>query len=291
DDNVMAKCFPQFKHNYNQVSREVMYNWFNKHLKLGQPEPVAEKPFTPVPPPELSVFDEQHPKPKDAVGSEELRKRLAEASDKQIDALLPKDAEGLKEFRRVIGTALRVMIHDKLPKAEDVEAQVTEKEDRDGVRVQKLLLGRKGQGEQVPAVLLTPAEHNGTVVVWVHPAGKSSLMREGKVVPAAQQILDKKAAILAVDVLLTGEFQGAKMPPVNQQFAGFTFGYNRPLPANRVHDILTAVAYARGTEKAKAVDLVGWEKAGPWVLLARGLCGDAVARTAADVDQFRFDKV
>jgi dienelactone hydrolase len=291
EDNVMAKCFPQFKHNYNQVSREVMYNWFNKHLKLGQPEPVAEKPFTPVPPPELSVFDEQHPKPKDAVGAEELRKRLAEASDKQIDALLPKDAEGLKEFRRVIGTALRVMIHDKLPKAEDVEAQVTEREDRDGVRVQKLLLGRKGQGEQVPAVLLTPAEHNGTVVVWVHPAGKSSLMREGRVVPAAQQILGKKAAILAVDVLLTGEFQGAKVPPVNQQFAGFTFGYNRPLLANRVHDILTAVAYARGTEKAKAVDLVGWEKAGPWVLLARGLCGDAVVRTAADVDQFRFDKV
>ena len=37
--------------------------------------------------------------------------------------------------------------------------------------------------------------------------------------------------------------------------------------------------------------LVGFEKAGPWVLLARGLCGDAVARTAADFDGFRFEKV
>src|SRR5919108_699085 len=45
EDRVMARAFPQFKHNYNQVSREVMYNWFNKHLRLGQPEPVVEKPF------------------------------------------------------------------------------------------------------------------------------------------------------------------------------------------------------------------------------------------------------
>jgi hypothetical protein len=39
------------------------------------------------------------------------------------------------------------------------------------------------------------------------------------------------------------------------------------------------------------VDLVGIGKAGSWVLLARSLCGDAVQRTAADMDQFRFEKV
>ena len=80
-------------------------------------------------------------------------------------------------------------------------------------------------------------------------------------------------------------------PPVNEGYAGYTFGYNRPLLANRVHDILTAVAMAKGHEKTKAVELVGWEKAGPWVLLARGLCGSAVERTAADLNRFRFDKV
>src|SRR5262249_17691280 len=37
--------------------------------------------------------------------------------------------------------------------------------------------------------------------------------------------------------------------------------------------------------------LVGHEDAGPWVLLARGLCGDKVMRTAADMNQFRFEKV
>ena len=64
----------EFDHNYNQVSREMMYNWFNKHLNLGLSEPVVEKPFVPVPPKELSVYDEQHPRPKDAVNAERLRR-------------------------------------------------------------------------------------------------------------------------------------------------------------------------------------------------------------------------
>src|SRR5262249_32280402 len=112
EDKVMAKCFPQFDHNYNQVSREVMYNWFKKHLELGQKEPVQEKPFSPVPPVQLSVFDAEHPRPADAAPVDRLRQSMTETSDKQITALKPKDAAGLQEFRRVFGTALRVLIHD-----------------------------------------------------------------------------------------------------------------------------------------------------------------------------------
>jgi hypothetical protein len=89
----------------------------------------------------------------------------------------------------------------------------------------------------------------------------------------------------------TGELTLDKPMAVNKDYAGFTFGYNRTLLAQRVHDILTALAYAKGHEKTKTVHLVGFEKAGPWVLLARALCGDAVTRTAADCDGFRFDKV
>ncbi len=298
EDKVMAKCFPQFLHNYNQVSREVMYNWFNKHLDLGQPEPVVEKPFVPVSPRygsvnhELSVFDAQHPRPKDATDATGLRRYLTEASDKQIGALLPKDAEQLKEFQRVIGAALRVMINDRLPKPEDVEAkEVGDKEERDGLSWRRYLLSRKGAHEQIPAFGMIGKEFDGTVVVWIHPAGKASLFEGGKLVPAAQEIVNRKAGILAVDVLLTGEFAGAKPPAVSQGYAGFTFGYNRPLLANRVHDILTAVAFAKGHPKAKTVHLLGLENAGPWVVLARALCGEDVARTAADFNRFRFESV
>jgi len=291
EDRVMARCFPQFEHNYNQVSREVMYNWFNRYLHLGQPEPVVEKPFVPVPPKELSVYDAEHPLPQDAVGARGLRKHMTEASDKQIAGLLPHDARGLQEFRRVVGTALRVMIHDRLPGSDEVEVKRLGHEDRDQVRVDKLMLGRKGKGEQVPAVLLTPGGHGGRLVVWIDPAGKASLWQDGKLSAAARQVLGQKAAILAPDVFFTGELRGPHAPAVDHRYAGFTFGYNRPLLANRVHDVLTAVAFARGRKEVTAVDLVGFGKAGPWVCLARALCGDAVARTAADLDRFRFDNV
>lgn len=290
EDKVMAKHFP-FPHNYNQVSRELMYNWFNKHLKLGHNEAITEKPFEPTPVKELSVFDEQHPLPKDAVDADGLRKYQTETSDKQIAALKPRDAEGLKEYRRVIGAALRTMMNDRLPKADDIESKnVGEVTEKDGVRFRRMLLGRKGAGEQVPVVAMAGKEFDGTAVVWIHSAGKSSLWQDGKLTPAAKAILDRKAGIIAPDVFLTGEF-GSKAPPINTGYAGYTFGYNRTVLANRVHDILTVVAATLAEKGTKKVHLLGWEQAGPWVLLARPLCGDAVARTAADYHRFRFDAV
>jgi dienelactone hydrolase len=295
EDRVMAKAHLEFDHNYNQVSREMMYNWFNKHLDLGLKEPVVEKPFVPVPPKELSVYDEQHPRPKDAVGADRLRDYMAETSDKQIKDLMPKDADSLKEFRRVIGTALRVMINDELPKPEELAVkEVGQRVERGDLVWRRYLIGRKGAGEQVPALGIKGKDFDGTVVVWIHPEGHASLFHDGKLVPAAQRILDGKAAIFAPDALLTGEFGDAKMQPVEkgyENYAGYYYGYNRPLLAQRVHDILTAVAVAKQHEKTEKVHLVGFGKAGPWVLLARGLCGDSVARTAADVDGFRFEKV
>jgi dienelactone hydrolase len=370
-DKVMAKCLPQFGHNYNQVSREVMYNFFNKHLGLGHKGPIKEQPFDPLPPKDLSVYDDDHPRPTDALNVERLRQQMAEASDKQILALRPTDAKNLKEFRRVVGTALRVMIHES-PEPPDVLIIRTRRlPEPDGkvVKWDLLSLGRSHTKEgRFPILTLQGKDFNGTVVVWVHPEGKRSLVRDGKLVPAAQRILDAKAAILAPDVFWTGEGQGvvvqvqpdkkkleahklsvgdvrqtveayasqavgdlqfvvskeqaadsvkklgalqlrggdnnvtplrdvadivtADRLPINSSYAGFTFGYNRPLLANRVHDILTAVGYAKERMRdAKTVHLVGFGEAGPWVALARGLCGDAVSRTAVDLNQFRFEKV
>ncbi len=292
EENVMARCFPEFGHNYNQVSREVMYGWMNRHLKLGQKEPIVEKPFKPVPPKELSVFNQEHPLPKDALDVQRLRATMTAASDEQISALKPKDEASLKEYRRVIGTALRVMASGGLPASSEVEeTRAGEKETRGKVTTRRFFLGRKGHGEAVPALGVMPDGFDGTVVVWVHPRGKASLYRDGKLTAEASAILDKKAAILAVDVFGTGELALEKPMAVDKKYAGYTFGYNKPLVAQRVHDILTAVAHAKSHEKTKKVHLAGFDEAGPWVLLARGLCGDAVTRTAADVNGFRFDTI
>jgi dienelactone hydrolase len=300
EDRVLARCFPQFGHNYNQVSREVMYNWFNKHLKLGLAEPVVEKPFKPVPPKELSVYDEAHPRPADSVDAARLRQYMTEQSDKQIAALRPTPPTpplrggvgGVSEYRRIFGAALRAMIHDDFPQADQVEeVEKGQEEGHDGYTSRRLVLSRKGQNERIPAVALWSPEFDGTAVVWVHPRGRASLFQDGKLVAAAKKILDGKSAILAVDVFGTGDLSPDKPFAVDPKYAGFTFGYNRTLLAERVHDILTAVAYAKNHDRVNTVHLIGFDKAGPWVLLARGLCGDTVARTAADFNTFRFDQV
>jgi hypothetical protein len=293
-DKVMAKCFPQFEHNYNQVSRELMYNWFNKHLQLGQSEPVAEKPFVPVPPKELSVYDEQHPRPKDATDANALRKYLTEASEKLLERLHPKNSVSLREFQDIVGNALRVMIHSKLPQSSNPESLGGGKEDEeqiDDVQLTRFRLRRKGTNEEIPVIVLIPRNPDDRVVIWIHPEGKSSLIKHGKLVPAARRILDKRGVILSPDLFMTGEYRGAQTPVVNDNFAGYTFGYNRPLLANRVCDILSMVGLSREPPRSQKFYFISFAQAGPWVLLARGLCGNAIVRTAVDANQFDFDLV
>jgi dienelactone hydrolase len=291
EDHVMARAFLQFGHNYNQVSREVMYNWFNKHLQLGRSEPVVEKPFVPVPPKELSVYDAEHPRPSDASDAAGLRTLMTELSDKQLASLQPTDAN-LGRFRRVIGTALRVMISDQFPKSGEVEEHaVAADENQNGARWHRVVIGRKGRHEQIPVVYLRGPQFDGTAVVWIHPAGKASLIQDGALRPAARLILDHKAAIIVPDVFQTGELVGPNQPTVDPNYAGFTFGYNRPLIAERVHDILTTVGYATDLKGVRTVDLLGLDTAGPWVLLAGALSGNVVRRTAADAHQFDFASV
>jgi len=292
-DRVMARHF-SFEHNYNQVSRELMYNWMNKHLKLGWESPVAEKPFEPVPPKELSVYDDEHPRPADACDAKSLRKYMTETSDRQLGDLWKNDPT---EYRRVVATALRVMVDDQLPPDGDVVvSRASGPQARDGIIVETGALGRRDAGEAVPFVSLVPQEWNGTIVVWAHPDGKSSLFdAEGQPSADVRRLLDGKSAVISADLFLTGELESSR-PPGNpeyekQTYAGFLCGYNRSLLANRVHDLLTVISYARHWKQTKALDLLAFDKAGPPALLARALAADAVRRAAINLGGFDFDQV
>ena len=112
EDKVMAKCFPQFKHNYNQVSREVMYTWFNRHLGLGFRRSRSRRSRSSRCRPPGTVRVRRRASAPE--GRRQCRTVAAvhdrKESDKQIAALVPKDAKILEEYRKVMGrTALRVM--------------------------------------------------------------------------------------------------------------------------------------------------------------------------------------
>ncbi|OWK36365.1 acetylxylan esterase [Fimbriiglobus ruber] len=289
-ENVAAQAWTQFPHNYNQVAREFMYSWFSKHL-LGKDDKIAEKPFTPVPPKDLTVFDAKHARPADEVGSVKLREAMTKASDTKMAALAPTDEKSLAEFRRVVGTALRVMVNDTLPVAGTIEVHgLKEDTGPGGLKVHKALLGRKGSTDAVPAIGCPPAGFDGNVaVLWLHPQGKASLVENGDWAAPVKALHQKKIAVLGIDAFQTGEQVGPKPFPVNATYAGFTYGYNRSVLANQVRDALTAIAFLRDVIKAKAIHVVGWGAFGPAAVLARALAGPVVTKLAADLNQFRFE--
>ena len=103
--------------------------------------------------------------------------------------------------------------------------------------------------------------------------------------------------MLGADLLLQG---GDSSPQVRvvantREFAGYTYGYNHPLFAQRTHDVLTLVTFLRNTKTGhpspKSVAVAGWGDAGPIVTAARALAGDAIDRAAVDTGGFRFGKL
>jgi dienelactone hydrolase len=297
-DFVNAKTFAQFPHNYNQVAREMMYAWFNKHLGLGLSEPIRERDFQPVPPAELSVYDASHPVPADALDAAGLKDYFTKTADEQYHALLPKDASGLEEYRRVVGTAARIMLDGDEPAGENVRAaSPMQQSTLAGCRLYRVSASRRDANEQVPVIALIPPTFKNEVVIWIDGAGKDRLFdAEGNPIAAVKTLLDAGRAVISADVFQTGEFLENPAQPlteqkVNEGFVGYTFGYNRPLVANRVRDILTVVAGVRKFPMFQKINLVGTGEAGPWVMLARGLCKGEIGRCIASLDGFAFSKI
>lgn len=309
EDRVHAQAFVHFDHNYNSVTRTVVYNFLNKHLGLGQQEPVIERDFKPLGVAEMSVWDASHPKPVgDQVGDAHERavvKWMTEDAAKQMAALAPKDGKSLVEFRRVAGGAFDAMIGRRLEDVGPVEWELKEKVDGGDHLVMTGLVTARDKGEQLPALFLHPKKDwNKQVVVWVHEKGKAGLLADdGSPAPAVAKLLAAGYSVASADLLYQGEFLASSQPAADARVVGYgdgkqpwqkaalyTFGYNRPLFAQRVHDVLTLVRLAQTDEHAtEKIHLVGLGPvAGPIAAAARAQAGSAIEKGAIDTGGFRF---
>ncbi|MCP4262389.1 MAG: acetylxylan esterase [Planctomycetes bacterium] len=298
--NVICHPLTHFPHNYNYVSRALMYSWFNKHLALDLEEPVVEEDWPPLTQEEWSVWNDEHPKPADDPGHErKMLRYVSRESDRKIAALTPTDAQSLARFRKNVGGAFETIIGRTLNQVGPIDFRKIEQLDRDGYLYHKGLLGTRRHGEEIPVISFLPERNlpNKQVVLWIDGQGKSALVdRQGRIIPEIRQLLDAGMAVLSADLLYQGEFLSDGKPLTQARsstnpraYAGFTFGYNHPLFAQRVHDILTLVSFARSDKyRAKRIHLVGVNGAGPWVAAARAITGDDVDSAAIDTGGFRF---
>ncbi len=261
-ENVQAKAWPQYKHNYNQRAREFMETFFARHLE-GKDEVVNEPAFVPVRPVELSVFDAKHPRPKDELNAAELRKTMTKtyACDSK---------------------ALRAMLADEMPQR--VALRHGPKETKvDGVTIHEAWFGRDDEKDAAPGLGMFGPKYDGSsAVMWVHPKGKASLTADGKLVPTARTLIDAGYAISVFDL-----FSPAKYP-INPVYAGFTFGYNRSLLAERVHDLLTQMCFITTMLKPKNLRMIGWGKTGPEAAIALAANPKPFAKAVLDLQHFDF---
>ncbi|HWL10723.1 MAG TPA: GDSL-type esterase/lipase family protein [Planctomicrobium sp.] len=299
-DLVTARAFPQFQHNYNQVAREMMYDWFNVHLKLDLPSPVSQTDFWPLAKAQQSVFTDQHPRPADALDEDGVQKQLQERDRKWIDALSSGPADA---FQNVIRPAIDIM----LPPARGEQAivNVSDRAVAEGVTRNDVMIH---SGETyVPVTLLQPAAKSNKVVLWLDSAGCSHLFTENQAPESAVlALLNKGYAVASADLLLTGSTANGPNPfaaklsaPENwhkpkipgDTYTAFLNGYNLPLISERVVDIDRVLRFLQSRD-FKEIQLVGTGEAGLWALLARSRwTPDAVSGTVVDLNGFRFDSI
>jgi dienelactone hydrolase len=295
-DDVRAEAFLQFGHNYNNVSRAVMYSWLNKHLGLGFEDPIVEQPFEPLSIAEMSVWDDAHPRPPAGDDYERsLVRWITEDNEQQIAALTSSDAESLAQYREVVGSAFAAILGRGLPDAAGIEYILTHKVERAFGLEFAAKLEIASEGEEVPVAFLLPRTWNTEAVIWLSYSGKAGLFNDdGTPIAPVAELVSKGYAVAGLDMLYQGEYLADGQPltkarRVNDDYIGYTYGYNYPLFAERVQDVLTLVSYIRNHEdKPSKVHLVGLGGSGILAAAARARAGDAIDRAVIDTAGYRF---
>ena len=299
-DKVMLQRGEHFPHNYNAVSRTAFYNWLNRHFKLGFGEPVLEKDYSVSSRKELSVWDEAHPAPKSADPDFErtLLKGWHEDSERQMTEL---SATAPEKYQEVLRVGWDIVLDRRAKETPgSIAWKLKDKQDK-GTWIQMVgLLQNDSRKEELPAVFCHPKNWNGSTVLWLSEAGKDGLYEiDGNLRPAVRQLVDGGTTVVGLDLLHQGEFlatgQSLTLTPRvrNPREAGaYTFGYSPAVFVHRVHDVLTALSYIRGHEKAsRRVGLIALDGTAAIGAAARSQAGTAVDRVALSLGAFRFGQV
>jgi dienelactone hydrolase len=303
-DKVTALFAPHFPHNYNHVSRTAMYNFFNKHFKLGLEEPVLERDFQLLKQEEMSVWDEKHPKPTgDKIGEAHevaLVKWFSQDEEKQIAPLLaPKTAADVAKQREVLGGGWQVLIGRKMPAKDESVHGLGTKEDKGGFLLMRGITASKSGS--VDTTFIYPKQWNNSVVLWVSLKGESSIMdANGDLTAAASKLLAEGFAIACPNLYMRDAKKnpnvyddGKKKLDTFNGYAGYQYGYNPSLFAERVRDVMASIAMIRGNDKHRTETLLvaGVEGAGPIAAAAVGIAQSQVNQLFVDTEGFRFAKL
>ncbi len=306
-NRLNAVFHTQFPHNYNQLNRAAMYAFFNQHFSLGH-ESIVERDFLPLSQSEATVWSSTYPKPSgDQVGDLHETRLLAlvsQDSDQKIGALVPKSREDLQAYRDAIGAAWETLIGRREDQVGKVVYQPTASTKTAQLVVQSGTIRNLDHNEELSVLKFEPQQKNNkqVSVIWVTDEGKMAAFENDKVVDEIQLFVKAGYTVIVPELFGQGELAATVVKNQSQRlwfqrggdkgwhkFSGYTYGFNHCLFAQRTHDLLSVIAYARGED---GVCLIGRGKvAAPLVAAACSQAVKSVQRCIVEPQGFRFASV
>ncbi|HXB73833.1 MAG TPA: hypothetical protein VNY05_36680 [Candidatus Acidoferrales bacterium] len=247
-------------HNYNQQNREAMYRFFGKHV-LGDGD-AAHFKERPIRLEKLQDMLALHNRtlPAGALTFDGLWAEWVQRAKSQVNVISDRDT-----LREMLSFSLLCeWPAEVLNRA--AERGPIEGKEADGVKV---MLSRLGKGDRVPGIWI---QGKGPAALVVDPDGAAA----ARTSPEVAQLLAAGRPVLMIDAFQTG----AAVAPRDRSGKFFTT-FNKTDDANRVQDILTALAWI----KTPNTDLVGIGKAAVWCLFAAAVAPQSVP-LKADLGSF-----
>ena len=122
----------------------------------------------------------------------------------------------------------------------------------------------------------------GVPTLLVHPDGAEAAERSAP----GRTLAARGAPLLLIDAFQTGAAVARRdVAGAGRNAEAYYHVFNRSDDANRVQDVLTAIAFLRRHTGAETINVVGTGRAGLWVLLAAALDPGEMT-VAADLDRF-----
>ena len=264
-------------HNYNQLSREAAYAFFNRHL-LGRRGKVAEKSFVVEIDQDLLVFSGRK-KPAYALAEGDIAKAVAARSEKRLKGQFKRRdwRRWQAETRSALASLLGV---DTAPVLEVKSGGYRRGKDF----IAEELVLRSG-GTAVRAVLLLPVAVSGkipAVLLANDGGGRDYDWDNGRPAELPRVFYRAGIAVLIVAPFLTD----GTTRDGHDENQGHYHTYNQALMACRVQDVLSAWTYLQDHPRISVSHIWGRGQAGIWSLFARGL---AEGRGSIAVDWAHLD--
>ncbi len=270
-----------FRHNYNQTSREAVYDFFNGVLKPVAPAG-KETAYTKEPDQDLRVFPGGK-LPAGAKSESALISYVIAQTKTELAQMRPSNRKALSTYKQAMLPAwkqtLQVSLNDPV-----IEQSIYLKSAPTYTQ-EKLMLGRKGKGDRIPALLFTPTEKpQRRAVILVHPGGMAAFLGKDSVPKGiAQMLLDKNIPVLMLDTFLTGEMENHEISNARVQAELFFTTYNVTDTQARVQDLITAATFLKKKRHGGDILACGFGRAGLWTLLAAPAM-DGIISDFAQVD-------